>query len=311
MPYLAPPPEPAPVVVVRDIGGEFSRYRRQTSMYRARNRQVQLQECRSACTLALSLPRVCVLPSSVLRFNQIYDRRAKKVDVAATDEMFRSYPQAVRSRLGYLTRKYKTLSGSELIALGIRNCATDETLREQVVADGAAAVRQPAYVPPGHGPVARFLSRTKSRMAGWLPNEIPGRKMFSADAPRRITASISRKVSNMFSGRWFGVKVDRAPVASIPAAVPAGPAGQPALSAAITPGLVDVQSDEPQTLNAAKLAPLPPPRPIIGVKQRTNIAGLPIVQGTGSLSRNPELPQIITGAYPVLPPTFRAYAPLR
>ena len=36
--------------------------------------------------------------------------------------MFNSYPAAVRARLGSLTREYKILRGTELIALGIKDC---------------------------------------------------------------------------------------------------------------------------------------------------------------------------------------------
>ena len=168
MPYLAPPPDPAPVVVVRDIGGEYSVYRKQTDHFLRRNREVHLHECRSACTLALSLPRVCVFPSSILRFAKIYDRDTRRVDVAASDELFRSYPQAVRERLGYLTRRYKALSGDQLIALGIRDCNAGHHGGSQSASAAKAAIRQPVYVPPGHGPVARFLRRMKSGVSSSL-----------------------------------------------------------------------------------------------------------------------------------------------
>ena len=78
MSYLYPPPEPAPVVVVKDVGGLVSDYRDRTEMYRAQNREVRLHECRSACTLALSLPNVCVYPDAQLKFHQAYNDITKE-----------------------------------------------------------------------------------------------------------------------------------------------------------------------------------------------------------------------------------------
>ena len=163
MGYLSPPPDPAPVVVVRDIGGVVADYQRQTEVYRRQNREVRLRECRSACTLALSLPKVCVYRSSVLRFHQAYDRNTKEIDHRISDQLFRSYPAAVRARLGYLTRKYKSLSGVELIRLGLRDCDAPERREPQIM---IAKGRAPEYVPPGQGPVARFLSRVAGNLFG-------------------------------------------------------------------------------------------------------------------------------------------------
>lgn len=123
MGYLHPPPSPAPVVVQKDIGGLVSDYKAVTEMYRRQNREVKLHECRSACTLALSLPNVCVYPSSVLKFHAAYHRDTKQMDAGVSAELFSAYPPAVRARLGYLTREYRSLSGRELISLGVRDCS--------------------------------------------------------------------------------------------------------------------------------------------------------------------------------------------
>lgn len=122
MSYLYPPPEPAPVVVTKDVGGLVSDYRERTVLYRAQNREVRLHECRSACTLALSLPNVCVYPDAQLKFHQAYNDITKETDLGISDELWQSYPQAVRARLGTLTRKYQVIGGRELIAMGIRDC---------------------------------------------------------------------------------------------------------------------------------------------------------------------------------------------
>jgi hypothetical protein len=120
--YLIPPPLPAPVVVTKDVGGFVSEYQARTEEYRKENREVRLHECRSACTLALSLPNVCVYPSSILKFHLAYNARNHISDYSVSAELFNSYPDAVRARLGTLTREYKIMSGAELIQLGIRDC---------------------------------------------------------------------------------------------------------------------------------------------------------------------------------------------
>ena len=128
MTYLDPPPAPAPVEVVRDIGGYVKDNREQTEIYRRENRDVRLHECRSACTLALSLPNVCVYPDSLIKFHQAYDETTRIVDEGVSQDLFQSYPPAVRARLGTLTRQYQSLSGAELIELGIRDCREKRTI---------------------------------------------------------------------------------------------------------------------------------------------------------------------------------------
>jgi hypothetical protein len=119
---------PAPVVVRKDVGGFVNDYEAQTAIYRVTGREVRLHECRSACTLALGLPNVCVYPGSVLKFHQAYDPRNRQADEVVSQQLFNSYPVAVRARLGGLTRDYRVLRGSDLIALGIRNCSDTRTM---------------------------------------------------------------------------------------------------------------------------------------------------------------------------------------
>ncbi len=66
---------PAPVIVMKDVGGVVTDYQNQTAIYRASERDVRLHECRSACTMALGLPNVCVYPGSALKFHLAYDPR--------------------------------------------------------------------------------------------------------------------------------------------------------------------------------------------------------------------------------------------
>lgn len=147
MTYLAPPPTPAPVVVMKDVGGYVNQYRDRTELYRATGREVRLHECRSACTLALSLPNVCVYPDSVLKFHLAYDPRNRQTNHEVSRELFESYPPAVRQRLGGLTREYKSLRGDELIALGVRNCAAPRPAQPQIML--ASRAPEKASAPAG------------------------------------------------------------------------------------------------------------------------------------------------------------------
>jgi hypothetical protein len=130
--YLDPPPFPAPVVVMKDVGGLVADYQARTEQYRAEGREVRLHECRSACTLALSLPNVCVYPSSLLKFHKAYDWNTKVRDEAVSAQLMSSYPPAIQARLGGLTREYRVLTGAELIALGVRDCNADQILIARV-----------------------------------------------------------------------------------------------------------------------------------------------------------------------------------
>jgi hypothetical protein len=167
--YLYPPPSPAPVVVQKDVGGLVSDYKAMTETYRRENREVRLHECRSACTLALSLPNVCVYPTSVLKFHSAYHRDTRQVDPSVSAELFNAYPQAVRQRLGGLTREYHALSGRELIDLGVRDCtrAPSETMIAR-----AKAAPQPAQVamaPAAANPFAGVVDGLKSLFGAQQP----------------------------------------------------------------------------------------------------------------------------------------------
>ncbi|WP_180982489.1 hypothetical protein [Methylocella silvestris] len=148
MSYLDPPPIPAPVVVTKDVGGYVNQYQEKTELYRATGREVRLHECRSACTLALSLPNACVYPDSTLKFHLAYDPRNHQSNYEVSQQLFNSYPPAVRARLGALTRQYKVLRGEELIALGVRNCAAPRPGEPSIMVASNASQRKVAQGRP-------------------------------------------------------------------------------------------------------------------------------------------------------------------
>ena len=94
---------PAPVIVMKDVGGPVADYQSQTAIYRASEREVRLHECRSVCTMALGLPNVCVYPGSTFKFHLAYDPRNHQTNPQVSQQLFDSYPAAVRARLGTLT----------------------------------------------------------------------------------------------------------------------------------------------------------------------------------------------------------------
>jgi len=284
--YLYPPPEPAPVVIVRDTGGLVADYKRQTEIYRAQGREIRLHECRSACTLALSLPNVCVYPHSVLRFHQAYNRDTREIDHRVSDELFASYPQAIRQRLGYLTRKYKSLSGEELISLGVRNCNESPVLHARRNSRGQTQIAQAPAPSSGEGAATAqpgLMRRLASGIGGLFgagetrPAHTNTQIARAPSAPKIALQATSTAIP--LPPPRPRLQLDEMPVASIAPRqleeTAHAPTAQPAISAAV---------------------PLPPPRP---AKLSTS----------GSVYA--QLPRLIKGAYPVLPPGLSAYAPLR
>ena len=259
MSYLEPPPAPNPVVVVKDVGGLVADYQKRTDLYRQTNREVQLHECRSACTLALSLPNVCVFPDSTLKFHQAYNWDTKVRDLGVSDQLFRSYPAAVRARLGTLTRDYHVLRGSELIALGIRDCTVPKPAEPTIM------------------------------VASTKPQPLPATGS-SADL------SLSGLVHGVMTA------LDRPILSSRPAAPAAVPVVMPAPVVADLPPPPPRPHDldAPAPFETASLVdvPLPPHRPTN--LRLAYVRRMPVIA----------LPRIITGAQPILPTGFSAYAAL-
>jgi hypothetical protein len=194
--YLSPPPSPAPVVVYKDVGGLVSDYEAQTEQYRRENREVRLHECRSACTLALSLPNVCVYPDAQVKFHQAYNALTREVDLGISSKLFASYPAAVQARLGYLTREYRVLSGRELIALGMRNCEGDNPVliasrRQRQAPAASVASAAPTANPSSWGDIAsKVQSAVASALSG--PEAQPSGSIRVAVADReRIDARVT------------------------------------------------------------------------------------------------------------------------
>ncbi|MDF2115639.1 hypothetical protein PY365_08665 [Roseiarcaceae bacterium H3SJ34-1] len=282
MGYLSPPPAPAPVVVVKDVGGLVSDYQAQTRIYRAEGREVRLMECRSACTLALSLPNVCVYPWSVLKFHTAYNQNTKEIDAGVSSELFNSYPEPVRARLGYLTRNYRNLSGEELIDLGIRDCRKGPDVQlaraQPKPAAPTAAPTVLADASQGSDPVSGLIRGVTSLFGGNAGQTVPAP---NRPAQPTLVASVTPSLN-----------IDLVP---LPPRRPADlPAAQP--DDENIAGDTGTTTPAEQNFEMAEAVPLPPHRPTVVAQ--------------ASYTRPIELPAVITGAVPILPAGLSAYAPL-
>lgn len=284
-----------PVIVAKDVGGYVADYQTQTELYRASGREVRLHECRSACTMALSLPNVCVYPDSTLKFHLAYDPRNHQTNPDVSKQLFDSYPAAVRARLGTLTREYKVMRGSELIALGIRDCRAPKTNEPTLVA-AAAASRNPALAP--QKPLFASLVDKMLSVFG-AGGEAPGGRESAAGLRRPLAKPAPHQ---LLEGAPLPplrpaefAQADGALAAPAAIQTPNGPASEGAGEPAGRAGREEA---------AAQQIPLPPPRRL------ENGAPLGSKLIPAQRPKPPALPRIIIGAQPILPPGFSAYVAL-
>jgi hypothetical protein len=275
---------PAPVIVMKDVGGFVADYQAQTELYRASDREVRLHECRSACTMALSLPNVCVYPDSTLKFHLAYDVRNRQTDATISQQLFDSYPAAVRTRLGGLTRQYKVLRGSELIALGVRDCGE----RRVMVAAGesrkrAARPEAPASAPAAQGSLLAGLMRNVASVFGGRGEQGRDKGLLARSAPVAKPAQEAAAATPPLP-----------PARPIEVAESSAAASELAAKETMQEGAEDAAAAAAEQMLAD--APAPPRRPVrlaFSYQHRQT----PVA-----------LPQIIIGAQPILPPGFRAFA---
>ncbi len=128
MSFLSPPPDiKQPVVIREDGGGLVDKYIAQAHQYALEKRRVEIRgSCRSACTLALSVPSVCVAPGAVVKMHQAYELYSGKERPDITNKMLNELPMSIRQRLdGHISRDYSveaTLTYGELRNLGVPDC---------------------------------------------------------------------------------------------------------------------------------------------------------------------------------------------
>lgn len=220
--YLDSPPAGSQPVEIRDIGGFVHKYEEQTRRFRAENREVRLVYCRSACTMALSLPKACVYPHSKLFFHMAFNPRTGERREKESAELFALYPARVRARLGRLTPQNQMLTGRELIALGVPECGGTTMIARAAPkpkpvsvasADGASpapagSLAKPAAPDarrkPADGAVARLMPVQKARAeaaptaAAAEPARAPAAASPAAPAPRpAAVATLDREPASV------------------------------------------------------------------------------------------------------------------
>ncbi len=253
MGYLHPPPGNGPVIVMKDVGGDVHQYAAQTYAYIRSGREVRLHECRSACTLALAVPNVCVYPDGVLRFHKAYNPITRAANDGVSDAMMTAYPPAVRERLGALTRQYKSLTGSELIRLGVRDCTAPAEPRITLARASARPLGAQASVSSGLGGL----------FAGFGASDIPAYSGYGA--PIRVQ-SVKVQVAETAPPGGSTTAVARGATEAAPPAPPPRPEE-------LAPGPEAVATNEPDAST-----PLPPERPRspAAPPSRASAWGLPI-----------------------------------
>lgn len=293
---------PGPVIVMKDVGGYVTDYENQTAVYRASNREVRLHECRSACTLALSLPNVCVYPDSKLKFHMAYDPRNHETNASVSKQMFASYPAAVQARLGTLTREYRVLSGTELIALGIRDCNAPKgieprTSEPKIMVASAASRKPPLGAQPQTTPETAGFSSLMGKVMS-----VFGTGDTASAMSARATLAPPRAVAKQAPAQVLVAEIPLPPprpveftkTSDVVSQTPPQPTDQ---EAKVSDDLASTGAS-PARAETADAAPEPPPRPAD-----------PALQALRRLARI-ALPKLITGAQPILPPDFSAYADL-
>ena len=128
---LNPPPEPAAIVVTLDTGGYVDDYYAAAERYKMSGRRIEVNgECRSACTVLLEVPTLCVWPGAVFRWHQAYNPKTKVTYPNVTQDMLSRLPYRIANRLQGRVQKFYTreasLGYSELIALGVPSCRGSE-----------------------------------------------------------------------------------------------------------------------------------------------------------------------------------------
>lgn len=134
-PFLYPPPDvKQPVVINEDGGGLVTKYLEQAHIYRFEGRRVEIRgSCRSACLLALSVPKVCVSKSAVVKAHHAYESETGVRRPDVTKKMLWELPENIRVYLdGKIQNTYtpeSTLTYAELRKLDVPDCDRNNVIK--------------------------------------------------------------------------------------------------------------------------------------------------------------------------------------
>lgn len=125
--FITPPDPPKPVIILDDRGGRVSDYMKAAQEYATERREVRIIGlCWSACSLALSVPNVCVGSMATVMFHDAYDLKSGKVNLSVTMDLLNQLPKNIRDKVSKTIQKDfradSSLDASALIKLGVRKC---------------------------------------------------------------------------------------------------------------------------------------------------------------------------------------------
>jgi len=149
--FLYPPPDVRqPVVIVNDGGGLVDQYERAAWRYRLERRRVEIRgSCRSACTLALSVPNVCVGRGAVVKWHHAYNVDTHEPRYDITKSMLAQLPMRIQYQVGSkITIDYNpnaTLTYTQLVALGVADCDAPSPTVVASVTTAPTQASAPAY----------------------------------------------------------------------------------------------------------------------------------------------------------------------
>lgn len=124
---LHPPPAPAAIVINLDTGGYVDDYFAAAESFTRSQRPIEVRgECRSACTVLLEVPTLCVAPGAVFRWHHAYSKETGVLHPEVTQQMLSRLPPQISARLqGKIGKEYTaaaSLNYQELVSLGVPDC---------------------------------------------------------------------------------------------------------------------------------------------------------------------------------------------
>ena len=170
--FINSPPNLQPVIITEDGGGLVESYQSAAARYRVENRRVEIRgSCRSACTMALSVPNVCVGPRAVVKWHMAYDRDTKEVRRDITDQMVAAMPPRIRDRIeGRIQVKYNpeaTLDYVELRNLGVKDCnsvASHSVAKDRAIEPSDLRIKLAPFLPSfSLSGISRWLKGTGAK----------------------------------------------------------------------------------------------------------------------------------------------------
>lgn len=128
--FILPPDDVKPIIILDDRGGRVSDYLKAAQNYTEKGREVRIiRLCWSACSLALSVPNVCVGPMATVMFHDVYDLKSGKRDPEATKKLLNRLPVKIQKAVAGTVQKEfhaaATLDAKNLMTLGIKKCTKE------------------------------------------------------------------------------------------------------------------------------------------------------------------------------------------